>query len=132
MPTSLAVGQGACSGAGETLQREPLQHTIYGIRMFKRATRRRPCVECASGVDALRGEPQVFAYAQIGKQARHLERARDAAAHTLVIGFVCDIMTVEHNLACGDRQGAGQHMKQRGLSCAVGSDHRMHGARQDA
>ena len=50
--------------------------------------RRRPGIQRTHRIDALRGEPQIFSHAQIGKQAGYLKRARDATAHAPSPGWM--------------------------------------------
>jgi len=72
----------------------------------------------------LHGYAQVLAYRELGKDLGHLESARHAELHAIVLGHVRDVLPLEVDRARGGRKESADQIEERGLAGAVGTDHR--------
>src|SRR6185312_10719574 len=88
-----------------------------------------------------RGEPvavrdlhrhaDVLAHGELGEDLGHLEGARHAELHALVLRDVRDVLPLEYDATRGRRKEAADEVEECGLARAVGADHRAQLARLD-
>ena len=74
----------------------------------------------------LRGDEHVVAHAERAERLEPLERAADARARALVRLDVGDVLAVEDDGAAGGWLQPGDHVEERGLPRAVGTDETGH------
>src|SRR5205823_2001692 len=73
----------------------------------------------------------ILAHGELGKDLRHLERARHALLHALVLGQLRDVLALEDDASGGRRKETADQVEEGGLAGSVGPDHRAQLARLD-